>query len=96
MKPRTIKFTRASSIAALFAMAATVAGCASGGPYPLDTLSPKSDLTRAILSLFKEVTILDSIVLVVVIAAMIGAIFIYSSREGNPGEPSAMTQRIGQ
>jgi cytochrome c oxidase subunit II len=90
MKPRTIKFTRASSIAALFAMAATVAGCASGGPYPLDTLSPKSDLTRAILSLFKEVTILDSIVLVVVVAAMIGAIFIYSSREGDPGEPSAM------
>lgn len=90
MKPRNIKLKRASFVATLITMAAAIAGCASSGPYPLDTLSPKSDLTRAILSLFKEVTILDSIVLVVVIGAMIGAIFIYSSREGDPGEPSAM------
>jgi cytochrome c oxidase subunit 2 len=90
MKPRTINFTRASFSAALLTMAVAVAGCASNGPYPLDTLSPKSDLTRAILTLFKEVTILDTIVLIVVIIAMIGAIFVYSSREGDPGEPSAM------
>ena len=88
--PRHIRLTRASISAALIAMAVGIAGCASGGPYPLDTLSPKSDLTRAILNLFKEVTILDSIVLVVVVVAMIGAIFFYSSREGDPGEPSAM------
>jgi len=88
--PRNIKLKRASLMAALAAMATAIGGCASGGPYPLDTLSPKSDLTRAILNLFKEVTILDSIVLLVVIGAMIGAIFIYSSREGDPGEPSAM------
>jgi cytochrome c oxidase subunit II len=90
MKPRTINFMRASFSAALLTMAVAVAGCASNGPYPLDTLSPKSDLTRAILTLFKEVTILDTIVLIVVIIAMIGAIFVYSSREGDPGEPSAM------
>src|ERR1700733_15381063 len=88
--PRHIRLTHASISAALIAMVVGIAGCSSGGPYPLDTLSPKSDLTRAILNLFKEVTILDSIVLVVVVVAMIGAIFIYSSREGDPGEPSAM------
>ncbi len=88
--PRNINFRRVSFTAAVIAMAAAIAGCASNGPYPLDTLSPKSDLTRAILSLFKEVTILDSLVLVVVIVAMFAAIFIYSSREGDPGEPSAM------
>src|SRR5580658_964927 len=88
--PRNINFARTTFVAVLTAFAAGVAGCASSGPYPLDTLSPKSDLTREILNLFKEVTILDSIVLVVVVAAMIGAIFIYSSREGDPGEPSAM------
>jgi cytochrome c oxidase subunit 2 len=66
-----------------------LSGC-GGGPYPMDTLAPQSDLTRAFTSLFKEITILDSIVLIVVIVAMIGAIFIYSSREGDPGEPSAM------
>jgi cytochrome c oxidase subunit II len=90
MKSRSTNLTRAGLVTTLVAMALTVAGCASGGPYPLDTLSPKSDLTREILNLFKEVTILDSLVLVVVVAAMIGAIFIYSSREGDPGEPSAM------
>ncbi len=90
MKPRNINLTRAGLMAALAAMTVAVAGCASGGPYPLDTLSPKSDLTRSILSLFKEVTILDSIVLLVVVVAMIAAIFFYSSREGDPGEPSAM------
>jgi cytochrome c oxidase subunit 2 len=92
--PRNINFRRASLNAALLAMAAAIAGCASNGPYPLDTLSPKSDLTREILNLFKLVTVLDSIVLLVVIGAMIGAIFIYSSREGDPGEPSAMHHDI--
>jgi cytochrome c oxidase subunit 2 len=92
--PRNINFRRASLTAALLAMAAAIAGCASNGPYPLDTLSPKSDLTREILNLFKLVTVLDSIVLLVVIGAMIGAIFIYSSREGDPGEPSAMHHDI--
>jgi cytochrome c oxidase subunit 2 len=91
MKPtRNFNLARTSFIVAIATMAIGVAGCASGGPYPLDTLSPKSDLTRSILNLFKEVTILDSIVLVVVMVAMIGAIFVYSSREGDPGEPSAM------
>ena len=71
--PRNIKFKRARFMAVLAAMAAGLVGCASGGPYPLDTLSPKSDLTREILNLFKEVTILDSLVLAVVIGAMIGA-----------------------
>lgn len=86
MRPRILMHVRGGLAAA---MAAVLAGC-GGGPYPMDTLTPKSDLTRAFYSLFMEITVLDSIVLVVVILAMIGAIFIYSSREGDPGEPSAM------
>src|SRR5713101_9178021 len=86
--PRNIKFKRASFMAACLAMAGACAGCASSGPYPLDTLSPKSDLTREILNLFKEVTILDSIVLVVVVVALGLAIFVFSSRTGEPGAPS--------
>jgi cytochrome c oxidase subunit 2 len=87
--PRNIKFKLASYMAALTAMAVGIAGC-GGGPYPLDTLSPKSELTRTMYNVFMEITVLDSIVLVVVVIAMIGAIWIYSSREGDPGEPSAI------
>jgi cytochrome c oxidase subunit II len=88
MMPRAADFKRATRAVVMSMVAAVMAGCAEKR-FPLDTLSPKSDLTRAILDLFKEITILDSIVLLVVIGAMFGAIFIYSSREGDPGEPSA-------
>jgi len=65
-------------------------GCKpAGSVYPLDTLTPKSDLTREIYGLFVEVTILDIIVLIVVVAAFFLAIFVFSSRTGEPGHPSA-------
>ncbi len=90
MRPRIFNCGRRGLAATLAAFGATaLAGC-GGGPYPMDTLSPKSDLTRAFTSLFMEITILDAIVLAVVILAMIAAIFFYSSREGDPGEPSPM------
>jgi cytochrome c oxidase subunit II len=57
--------------------------------YPMDTLSPKSDLTREIYNLFVEVTVLDIIVLIVVLAAFFLAVFVFSSRTGEPGHPSS-------
>jgi cytochrome c oxidase subunit II len=89
MMPRVRDFMRAIGGAAMALAAMTLAGCTETR-FPLDTLSPKSDLTREILHLFKLITVLDSIVLLVVIVTLFGAIFIYSSREGDPGEPSAM------
>ncbi len=56
--------------------------------YPLDTLSPKSDITRWFVSIFWNVTIWDSIILLVVVVALFLAIFVFSSRTGEPGVSS--------
>jgi cytochrome c oxidase subunit 2 len=76
----------------LAAAAALLAGALTGCGrvvYPMDTLSPKSDLANEVTWLFKEVTILDSIVLIIVIAAWLGAIFFFSTRPGDAEAPSA-------
>ena len=78
----------AGMLGGLVAAVLVLTGRANADRYPLDTLSPKSDLTREILWLFKEVTILDSIVLAVVVVALGLAIFVFSSRTGEPGAPS--------
>jgi cytochrome c oxidase subunit II len=65
-----------------------LAGCGNT-VYPMDTLSPKSDLANEITWLFKEVTILDTLVLIVVVGAWIGAIFFFSTRPGDAEAPSA-------
>jgi len=56
--------------------------------YPLDTLSPKSDITRWFTDIFWNITIWDSIILVIVAAALFLGIFVFSSRTGEPGVPS--------
>lgn len=73
--------------AAMAALAAFITGCGNT-IYPMDTLSPKSDLGYEVTWLFKEVTVLDSIVLVVVIIAWLGAIFFFSTRPGDAEAPS--------
>jgi cytochrome c oxidase subunit 2 len=87
MKALTRKFKYAGICAGWAAFATMAAGCAHR-IYPLDTLTPKSDLTLKFYNLFVEVTILDLIVLAVVLLAFIGAVFIFSSRAGDPGAPS--------
>ncbi|MGA2408914.1 MAG: cytochrome c oxidase subunit II [Candidatus Binataceae bacterium] len=74
--------------AAVAAFTCLLTGCGSG-VYPMDTLSPKSDLAEEVTWLFKEVTILDSFVLLVVIVAWIAAIFFFSTRPGDAEAPSA-------
>jgi cytochrome c oxidase subunit II len=86
--PRFGSWRPTLSIAGLIALAGTVAGCGAHGPYRMDTLTPKSDLTREIYSLFVEITALDSVVLAIVIIALLLAIFIFSTRTGEPGESS--------
>jgi len=74
--------------AVLAARALAAHASQAGTRYPLDTLAPKSDITRWFTSIFWNVTIWDSIVLVVVAVAMFLAIFVFSSRTGEPGAHS--------
>ncbi|MGH7934389.1 MAG: cytochrome c oxidase subunit II [Candidatus Binataceae bacterium] len=77
----------AGAVAGLVAFATFAGGCAK--QYPMDTLAPTSDLTREILGLFVQVTVWTSLILAVVVITLFAAIFIFSSRPGQPGEPSS-------
>jgi cytochrome c oxidase subunit II len=72
----------------LAALALSATGCKPRAPYPLDTLAPTSDLTRSIYDLFVEVTVLDIIVLIVVVAALFLAMLVFSTRAGSARQPS--------
>jgi cytochrome c oxidase subunit II len=80
------KSALASLVTAIIALAIT--GCKPRAAYPLDTLAPTSDLTRAFYDLFVEVTILDIIVLIVVVGALFLAIAFFSTRTGAGRRPS--------
>lgn len=58
------------------------AGCAPapGEHYPLDTLSPKSDLTRTFNDIFWRITWIDILILIVVIVAFFLALFVSEPR----------------
>ena len=60
-----------------------------GEHYPLDTLSPKSDLTQKFYDIFVEVTALDIMILVVVVVVFVLGVFFYSKRVGEPGDSSS-------
>jgi cytochrome c oxidase subunit 2 len=77
------------------APALAIAGFAAGAlggcqqyNAPMNTLSTQSDLAKWITSLYMQVTIWDTIIMVIVLVALLLAIFMFSSREGDPGEPS--------
>jgi cytochrome c oxidase subunit 2 len=79
-----------TSIIGLLASVCAIAGCAPapGQHYPLDTLSPKSDITQKFYDLFVEITAVDIVILIIVAAVFFLALFVFSSRPGDPGEPS--------
>lgn len=82
---------RLKSVSGLLGLAIAAAGAlAACQPYnaPMNTLSTNSDLGKWIYSLFLQVTIWDAIVMVIVIVVLLLAIFVFSTREGEPGEPS--------
>lgn len=92
MKPpvRVIKW--ASLIGALMALTAALAGCSP--KYPMDTLSRGSDYARRIHSLYLFVNWIDFVIMLIVLGAMFLAIFWFSTRVGEPGEPSSVTSDI--
>jgi cytochrome c oxidase subunit 2 len=76
--------------ATLTAMAAILGGCQRNYQTPMSTISTRSDLAAEISSLFTEITILDSVVLVIVLVAFVAAVFWFSSRPGDDdGDPGA-------
>lgn len=80
----------AAAVLGAIAWVLAVAGCAPapGEHYPLDTLSPKSDVTQKFFDIFYAVTAIDIVILIIVTVALFLALFVYSSRTGDPGEPS--------
>jgi cytochrome c oxidase subunit 2 len=82
---------RFKSIAGPLIVALAAVGALAGCQHynaPMNTLATNSDLAQWIYSLFLQVTIWDAIIMVIVIIALLLAIFVFSSREGDPGEPS--------
>jgi cytochrome c oxidase subunit 2 len=84
---RERRLTRIGIAGALSALVAAISGCAHA-TYPLDTLTPKSDLTKKFYDLFVEITILDVIVMVVVFGAVFLAIAFFSTRVSDTRESS--------
>lgn len=83
---------RASMTAAWLALAALMAGCAPR--YPMDTLSNGSDYAREVHSLYVFVNWIDAVIMLIVLVAAFLAIFWFSTRVGEPGEPSSVTSDL--
>lgn len=92
MNRRNAHIRSFSGLAALAAAATVLSGCARN--YPMDTLSTGSDLAVKIRSLYIQITVWDTIILAIVIGTLFGAIFWFSKRVGDPGEPSTTTSDI--
>src|SRR5208283_4340400 len=82
------------SLAMQVAIALAIGGCSEKG-RPMTTLAPKSDLAQLIWSLYIEVTVWDGIILAIVIAAFILAVFVFSSRVGEAAPTSAASSDLG-
>ena len=92
MKPLARFTNRASLTGALVALVAGMAGCSP--KYPMDTLSNGSDFARRIHSIYVFVNWIDFVIMLIVLAVMFLAIFWFSTRVGEPGEPSTVTSDI--
>jgi len=92
MKPPARIINWASLIGTLTAIAAGLVGCSP--KYPMDTLSNGSDFARRIHWMYLFVNWIDFIIMLIVLAVMFLAIFWFSTRVGEPGEPSTETSDI--
>jgi cytochrome c oxidase subunit II len=92
MKPLARFTNRASLAGVLVALAAGMMGCSPS--YPMDTLSNGSDFARRIHSIYVFVNWIDFVIMLIVLAVMFLAIFWFSTRVGEPGEPSTVTSDI--
>jgi cytochrome c oxidase subunit 2 len=57
--------------------------------YPLDTLTPKSNLTQVFYNIFLLVTWIDVVILIIVAVIFFLGLFVFSTRTGSPGASSA-------
>jgi len=90
---RAVRYARRAWLtAATFALAAAMAGCAPS--YPMDTLSDGSDYAQKIHWLYIFVNWIDLVIMLIVVAAAFLAIFWFSTRVGEPGEPSSVTSDL--
>ncbi len=92
MKPPLRLMTKASLGGVLLALAAALAGCAKS--YPMDTLSNGSDYALKIHSLYVFVNWIDAIIMLIVLVTAFLALFWFSTRVGEPGEPSSVTSDL--
>ena len=92
MKPLARFTNRASLVGVLVALTAGMMGCSPS--YPMDTLSNGSDFARRIHSIYVFVNWIDFVIMLIVLAVMFLAIFWFSTRVGEPGEPSTVTSDI--
>jgi cytochrome c oxidase subunit II len=83
-----LRLCKFSLRAVLFSALALAGWGCQHAAYPLDTLAPTSDLTKRFYDLFIEVTVLDTIVLIIVVGAMFLGIWVFSTRMGDRRAPS--------
>lgn len=82
------------AFAAFAMLTLAIAGC-SDKNRPMTTLAPKSDLAIWIMNLFIQVTLWDSLVLIIVVVAFILAVFVFSSRVGEAAPAAAASSDLG-
>jgi cytochrome c oxidase subunit II len=70
----------------------TLAGCSRS--YPMDTLSNGSKYAREIHWLYVYVNWITAAIMLVVLIVAFLAIFVFSTREGEPGEPSSVSSDV--
>jgi cytochrome c oxidase subunit II len=92
MKRAIQVLTRTPLTSVVFALALGIAGCAPR--YPMDTLSDGSDYAQNIHWLYIFVNWIDFVIMLVVLIAAFLAIFWFSTRVGEPGEPSSVTSDL--
>jgi len=84
-----------SRLLALSVFATMLSGCGGEDPvHPMSTLAPRSDLANWINALFMEITAWDLLILAIVTVAFILAVFVFSTRVGEAGPPTAVSSDL--
>jgi cytochrome c oxidase subunit 2 len=72
-----------------------LAGCGGDDPaHPMSTMAPRSDLANWCYGMFMEVTAWDLVILTIVVVAFFLAVFVFSTRVGEAGPPTAVSSDL--
>ena len=69
-------------------------GCGNDPSHPMSTLAPRSDLANWCYGMLMEVSAWDALILVIVIVAFVLAVFVFSTRVGEAGPPTAVSSDL--